>query len=34
MIDTLRIAGIQMVSAATVPPNLETAARLIAESAA
>jgi deaminated glutathione amidase len=34
MIDTLRIAGIQMVSAATVPPNLETAARLIAESVA
>jgi deaminated glutathione amidase len=31
---TLRIAGIQMVSATTVPANLETAARLVAEAAA
>jgi deaminated glutathione amidase len=31
---TLRIAGIQMVSATTVAPNLETAARLVAEAAA
>jgi deaminated glutathione amidase len=33
MTDTLRIAGIQMVSAATVAPNLESAARLVAEAA-
>jgi deaminated glutathione amidase len=33
MTDTLRIAGIQMVSAATVAPNLEAAARLVAEAA-
>jgi deaminated glutathione amidase len=34
MTDTLRIAGIQMVSAATVPPNLEAAQRLIEQAAA
>jgi deaminated glutathione amidase len=34
MTDTLRVAGIQMVSAATVAPNLEAASRLIAQAAA
>lgn len=33
MTATLRIAGIQMVSAATVPPNLEAADRLVGEAA-